>query len=832
MDLDIEELQKLFEQAQNAKAKVRLSERNVVELVSKLQELQLLDNDLLHTVSGKEYITQDELKREIELEIQRLGRVALVDLSGTLGVELIHCERQAQQIVQNDASLSLVQGEILSSNYWDSIAEEINESLEVSGQMSVGELARRFSVGAELITNVLSARLGTSIHGKLEGGQLYTPAFVARIRSTVRGAVRALMVPTPVSTLWNFLQQQMREGDEGPTTKVTGDGGLFQSVLHQLIADGEVKGSLRGGNAVYTPAVFAGAQRGSVEAFYSQNGHITYDTLRKLNVPQPKQYLQEMYKDGVALDSVFVHPSTISQLDAVAEEAIAGNTWFDALPLVPSSIEATDAAKLVTLCPTVQRALKDDAAIILADTCVISTTFIKDLFEKSENLARDLAKKKEANKKPNKVAPQSVSEETISGSLNSGTEAAVEGGVSAQVKGGRRKKGNQSSGTTRPEAEVETVSTKEGKGKRRGSKSKGEKQFGETGTNVSKGSKGGAIGIGANTAHDEDDTFTLEFLASKILEWFPDLESAGVEEDEDGVLIRALAELIRPRVVAAAIQAKRALFSAQAEDRRRRMDTLQHKIDEIYSNFQLYSKALELFEDNGKTGVVLHRHLLRTTGAELVDLFLITQGEDGMVDNEVARTDIKGTEPLSSLQRMSLAKSLSGHTLSVKASEMVESLEGKNVDAFERAFEAVVTESGLRLKKLDKKSERALMFSYRKDLALQVENETDWVALLPKVVGLLFVQVHSRALQAPGRAVSAAILRLKGSIADDVFEVLMEYHKCTVQLLSLQAAANSKESDTPNEVITKQEELEMLVPKLKTIVSSSSSSASTTNDRQ
>jgi hypothetical protein len=58
MDFDLEELQKLFEQTQNAKAKVRLSERNVVELVSKLQELQLLDNDLLHTVSGKEYITQ------------------------------------------------------------------------------------------------------------------------------------------------------------------------------------------------------------------------------------------------------------------------------------------------------------------------------------------------------------------------------------------------------------------------------------------------------------------------------------------------------------------------------------------------------------------------------------------------------------------------------------------------------------------------------------------------------------------------------------------------------------------------------------------------------
>lgn len=159
------------------------------------------------------------------------------------------------------------------------------------------------------------------------------------------------------------------------------------------------------------------------------------------------------------------------------------------------------------------------------------SSFGQDLFEKSENLARDLAKKKEVNKKPNKVAPQSVSEETVSGNLISGTEAGIEDGVSAQVKGGRRKKGNHSSGITRPAAEVETVVTKEGKGKRRGSKSKGEKQSGETVTSVSKGSKGGAVGIGANSAHEEDDTFTLDFLASKILEWFPDLESAGVGND-------------------------------------------------------------------------------------------------------------------------------------------------------------------------------------------------------------------------------------------------------------------------------------------------------------
>ncbi|KAI4382357.1 hypothetical protein MLD38_008330 [Melastoma candidum] len=57
MDEELLELQRQFEFAQAAKSSIRLSERNVVELVQKLQELAIIDFDLLHTVSGKEYIT-------------------------------------------------------------------------------------------------------------------------------------------------------------------------------------------------------------------------------------------------------------------------------------------------------------------------------------------------------------------------------------------------------------------------------------------------------------------------------------------------------------------------------------------------------------------------------------------------------------------------------------------------------------------------------------------------------------------------------------------------------------------------------------------------------
>lgn len=38
-------------------------------------------------------------------------------------------------------------------------------------------------------------------------------------------------------------------------------------------------------------------------------------------------WMQAKYADGLALETVFVHPSLISQLDAAAEEAIGGNTW-------------------------------------------------------------------------------------------------------------------------------------------------------------------------------------------------------------------------------------------------------------------------------------------------------------------------------------------------------------------------------------------------------------------------------------------------------------------------------------------------------------------------
>ncbi|EFJ17682.1 hypothetical protein SELMODRAFT_113645 [Selaginella moellendorffii] len=757
MDAELRELERLFEAAQQAKPTARLSERSVVELVVKLQQLGILDADLLHTVSGKEYITQDRLRQEMEAEINRLGRVSLVDLASLVGVDLFHCERQADQIVSSSPELMLVQGEVVSTKYWDNLAEEVNETLQEASQVSLGELARRYGVGAELLTGMLSSRIGTIIHAKLEGGQLYTPAYVARVKATVRGALRAITVPTSLQSVWNLLQGLLRDRDDGGN--VTGEHSLFHMVLNELVAEEAVKGTLRG--SIWTPAVFAHSQRESVEAFYSQNSYITYDALQKLNISQPRQYLQTKYPEGIALDNVFVHNSFISLLDSAAEESVKGGGWLDALDVLPSTFGCSDSGKLLLLCPFVQRALKDSTATLVAETCIVGTGFVKALLEKFQNMLREI---------------QDKTFSTLEVKLEAEPEPELDENetkpfASRSKKNDKKQKDN----SIRKEEENEE---KSGKSKKKTARHKSSKTPSVKEAVPSKARKGSPA--------DEMDLLAEEKLSKKIIEWYPDLEAAGTEDGDTGVLAKCLADQLRPQLISYMTSLKRAYLGAKTEERRKRIDALQRKIDEDYANLQLFSKAIELFEDDKGMEAVLHKHLLRSTASEITDVFLETQALEHRIENAES-AGAQPCKPFSMAVRMSLAKNLP-EPLSSAATEMVASLEGKNIGAFDSALEASVTESGLRVRKLDKKGERSLFFAYRKNLSEQVDQEQDPIALLPKVVALLYVQVHGRALQAPGRAMSSAVARLKSAIPDKAFSTLDQYLSETVSLLSSSAA--------------------------------------------
>lgn len=88
--------------------------------------------------------------------------------------------------------------------------------------------------------------------GRLEGGQLYTPSYVACISAMVRGASRGITVPTNLSALWSSLQQLLQEMEGASGVAV--DGSFFQSLFNGLLKEGEILGSLRAG-VHWTPSV-------------------------------------------------------------------------------------------------------------------------------------------------------------------------------------------------------------------------------------------------------------------------------------------------------------------------------------------------------------------------------------------------------------------------------------------------------------------------------------------------------------------------------------------------------------------------------------------------
>ena len=58
---------------------MRLSERNVVELVAKLRALGLLGDELLYTTNGKEYVTRQRAEAEVRAAVRAAGgRIPLV----------------------------------------------------------------------------------------------------------------------------------------------------------------------------------------------------------------------------------------------------------------------------------------------------------------------------------------------------------------------------------------------------------------------------------------------------------------------------------------------------------------------------------------------------------------------------------------------------------------------------------------------------------------------------------------------------------------------------------------------------------------------------------
>ncbi|KAG7667706.1 hypothetical protein Ndes2526B_g01898 [Nannochloris sp. 'desiccata'] len=828
-DLSLDDLLNGLQTAQQKKSMVKLSERNVIELVTKLKQLGFFDDDLLHTSNGREFITRAKLQDEVATAIDSAGgRLPMVDLPSVIGVDLAHCERAADEVIKSSKkNVIQAQGELLTTKYFDSLAEDVNDSLQNNGVVVIGDLARRSGLGMEMLQGILKERIGKTILGRQEGGVLYTDAYLARIKAQLRGALRASLAPVTLASVRKDLDLDT----------LGGLAGLIPNLAEELLKEGAILGKIAAGGS-FIPASFARSQQDFIRSFFQQNGYIAYDMAIKYGVSNPAQYFAQSFPDGVALSSAYVSPAMSHQVEAAVEEAVQSESWCDVISALPSALTPADAAQVLeksnvgAIAKGKGSSGKKGAAgaattiKILAETCAVSNVFLEKLKSVLCEEAKKAAQEAHAAKK------SAAGKSRGGGGGSGGAAGAAPISSAAGKKGGGVKGGSAPSMTVDDESDDDWDMGK-GKGKKGG---KGGKKAGKSGggnSSTSSSSKGAAsvskqkggsnnkADVGTVPSAATTTTLSVSFLEQRIVNLHPDMEGAGAESD----LPAALAAEIRPDVVTEYERALSDIFTAGAERRRRVREAASSRLDSSYQTFQLYSHGAELFSEDEATSVILQRHLVHTAAPACVDALLhllsadiaeeesenkSTRGGDGAAGGMSPEEQVG--KALSPAQRSGIVRE-APHEAQAAVQAIVDAL-GAAATAtcaseflieIEKAADAV----GLRLRKLDKKTEIPLVKGHIATLRRQVEEATDAPTLLAVVIPLLFAKYRNRCLSVPGRALAATVESLNDVLDEEQHKALVEFHTAVVDGLK---GANAEGSGGVKD------RLEILEPKIRALV--------------
>uniref|UniRef100_A0A914DF27 E3 UFM1-protein ligase 1 homolog n=1 Tax=Acrobeloides nanus TaxID=290746 RepID=A0A914DF27_9BILA len=172
---DIQRLASDLQRVQLAEGAKKLSENNVIEVVSKLISMNSID--IIFTNDGREYITRKHLLTEVRNEcIAADGRLALTDLATRLNVSLNHVENAVATITKAD-SFVLCAGELLSKEFLDSLFKRLNERLKEVGHLSVRNLTKSWDLPMEILNEFVLPELGRKVEAIKDEDELYTYQF-------------------------------------------------------------------------------------------------------------------------------------------------------------------------------------------------------------------------------------------------------------------------------------------------------------------------------------------------------------------------------------------------------------------------------------------------------------------------------------------------------------------------------------------------------------------------------------------------------------------------------------------------------------------------------
>nr|XP_002122241.1 E3 UFM1-protein ligase 1 [Ciona intestinalis] len=756
---DIEQLQAEFKTAQLSSAAQKLSERNCIEILNKLQEMKLLD--VLHSVDGKEYLTPTHLAKEIRDELyMQGGRINLVDLQQALNVDFSHVEAKSNELVKSDRNLQLIYGQMIDSTYLDRLAEEINENLQSTGQLTIAELSKQYDVPGDFLIPELISRIGKQIDGKLDEinrNAIFTEAYIAKHKARIRGVLSAVTRPIQLYPLSH---------DHGLSMQ------LLFSIVEELIKEGRIKGQIAGGRSeksMFLPEIHTQTQNQWIDNFYAQNNYIEFDAVSRLGISDPKSYVRRRLTTNppLFLKSVCVGQSIVDQIMATVDETIANGDWVDMMNFLPTSFLDEDCNQLLHHVMRERKKIKSSVpGIIFANSIVANEAFVNSCLKYFDGMMRE-----KAEKDVKKSSVFALTEEERKEYLHQTTGDPKK---KSEKKDDRRKKATEGSGSVKQGFEGASGS---GKGARE-VKTKGKdkkrlkwKKEHETQTET-KPSK-------PSSSQDDlpfmDVGEITDVLHNRIRDCPPDFLQE-LSERIHRPLHTSYQAVVKSVFQISAQQSKEAGESGQdasaggCAEKKSLAKSRKQSIEEIstmWANTRLFMEAIKLFE--GDTAVQLEKHLLKTICLEITNsIFALVAIES--VSGADANTEMTANVRIKML-------SLFPDELKPSLTRLNSSVTGKDLHEFTEALQEATSPKtcDIFLRSADKKKDRQVMHGHKMSLLKQLENESNGAMALHLAVTIVFQSVTGCMIHTPGKCVPEVLGKIQPLVDKDVHRTLNRY---------------------------------------------------------
>ncbi|KAE8749858.1 hypothetical protein FOCC_FOCC003327 [Frankliniella occidentalis] len=752
-----------LQRAQLISTTQRLSERNCVEIITKLVDMKLLD--IIFTNDGKEYITPQQLVTEMRDElIVNGGRINLVELAKLLNVDLSHIAQRAADLQKQDPGISLVLGQLIDKSYITRLAEEINEKLVQQGEVSISDLTSQYDLPSEFLQQVVQRNLGKIIRAKQDRQDprvFFTEAYVARNMAAIRGALIATMKPTPVSNLINICGVQER---------------LFFSLIDNLMELKQVPGVFSGkqvSNSIYVPSIYSKSQSDWVDSFYKQNGFLEYDALSRIGISDGQSYARKhfpaeklLFLDGAAIGSML-----LGQIEAAVEEAVSSGTWVDIMPMLPSVLDSNNGEQILTeVLKTVRTPGGSTPSVkVFNGSVVVTENFLNKLMVPFKDVVQKKAEKCVAS---GEFQQWQVDRLQVSDDHNKREDLKEE---KVDKRDERRKKaaGGKGGGGTQGR-ETKTKSTKK----------------------KVRGGRGGGDSDDEATVSSHRKPTVLEIVTVEDIVAVISLEESfnDLDEDERASLLEEIAKHLHVSANKAAMEHAQVVLDSNMSNnigaRRKTHNDLQEKLNSLITNVRLFEKGLKGFS----TDVIppakesphsqLSKYLLKTFCTDIANEIVGFIAQERMLQWDSTKDILQET-------RQKVAQE-SGGAEKEALLKLNKSLLGSSLDDFFSALEIALSSDvcDVVIRKSDKKKERVMVFGHRQALLEQLNSSEDPAHVLHIATLVLCQGVTQNMLHASGRYVNILLSFLQPHLPAGTYSTLQEYYDLVLKLLS---------TDQPNE---------------------------------